>query len=128
VRTQPCPDGARKGRLAKAEQFFAAADLVQILADEEPDLTDAYITLCVHAGVAAADVLCCARLGEHAKGENHQEAIDLLTRVDRELARHLHSLLTMKTRAAYSSTPSSHTERKRAGRAMSQLVLAARIP
>lgn len=46
----------------KANQFMEAADMVRELADENADLADAYVTLCVHAGIAASDVLCCAAL------------------------------------------------------------------
>lgn len=45
------------------------------MADENNEVADAYVTLCVHAGIAAPDVICCASLGEHAQGENHSEAI-----------------------------------------------------
>jgi hypothetical protein len=48
------------------------------LADEAADVADAYVTLLVHAGIAASDVICCARLGEHAQGDNHVEAVALL--------------------------------------------------
>src|SRR5207248_6918973 len=89
------------------------------------DLGDAYVTLCVHAGIAAADVLCCARLGEHAQGENHTEAIALLRTADRELANDLSTLLGMKTFAGYSAIKSTADKRKRAGRAMRRLVDAA---
>lgn len=44
-------------------------------------MTDAYVPLCVHAGIAASDVVCCAKLGEHAQGENHDEAVGLLAPV-----------------------------------------------
>lgn len=47
---------------------------VRALADEAADVSDAYVTLLVHAGIAAADVICCQRLGEHALGDSHAEA------------------------------------------------------
>jgi hypothetical protein len=65
VRTQPCTAAIRQGRLRKAEQFLRAANLVR-------DVADAYSTLCVHAGIAASDVICCARLGEHAQGPRRE--------------------------------------------------------
>lgn len=68
IRTTDCNREMRAGRLAKAEQFSAAAETVEILADEDSDIGDAFVTLCVHAGIAAADVVCCARLGVHAPG------------------------------------------------------------
>jgi hypothetical protein len=44
-----------------------AAEIVDAFADEDLDLDDACVTLLVHAGIAAADVVCCRRLGKHAK-------------------------------------------------------------
>jgi hypothetical protein len=38
----------------------------------------------VHAGVAAADVICCIALGKHAIGEDHHEARDLLVPAARD--------------------------------------------
>ena len=54
--------------MAKARQFVEAAETVEALADDANDVADAYVTLCVHAGIAAADVICCRRLGEHKAG------------------------------------------------------------
>lgn len=122
--TRRCTDADRRGRLAKARQFLEAAELVETLADEE-DLLDALVTLCVHAGIAAADVLCCARLGEYATGQNHTEAVNLLARVDRASARDLSKLLGMKTRAGYSSTPVSAANARSAVRSATRLVAAA---
>ncbi|EMD23315.1 hypothetical protein [Amycolatopsis azurea] len=110
----------------KANQFIEAADMIRELADGHEDVTDAYVTLCVHAGIAASDVICCARLGEHAQGENHDEAISLLTQADRECAKHLRTLLKLKTKAGYSHTPATADEFKRAGRAAQTLVETAR--
>ena len=128
-RPSPCDAGEAAGRMAKANQFFDAAATIQDLADDQADVGDAYVTLCVHAGIAAADVLCCLSLGEHAVGDNHQDAIALLHRVSpagSELAKALNSLLGMKTRAGYSASPVTADTRKRAGRAAEKLVSAAR--
>lgn len=121
-RTQPCDQKTRAGRLSKAKQFSDAAEIVETIADGAVDVEDAYITMCVHAGIAAADVICCAQLGEHSSGEDHDDAVRLLAQVDRTMARHLATLLQMKTRSGYSSLPSSEADRKRAGRAASALV------
>ncbi|HEX3779642.1 MAG TPA: hypothetical protein VHX38_08220 [Pseudonocardiaceae bacterium] len=108
--------------MRKAGQFIEAADLIREFADDNLDEADAYVTLCVHAGIAAADVICCAALGVHAKGENHNDAIELLGKVDRESAKHLAVLLNLKTKSAYSHTPATRDEFKRAGRAAETLV------
>lgn len=125
-RTIRADDAMRRGRLAKAEQFADAAVAVDLLAEEAADIADAYVTLCVHAGIAAADVICAARLGEFSRGENHDEAVALLATVDKALAAHLHALLAMKTLAGYSHTPVSGDRARRAGRAMAALLEAAR--
>ncbi len=122
MRTNPCDAQVLAGRRAKAAQFAEAARSVRILADESDDVGDAFVTLAVHAGIAASDVLCCVRLGEHAKTESHHDAVTLLEKADRDAAKHLRTLLGMKTRAGYSHTPVSSQEALRAERAMNALV------
>jgi hypothetical protein len=125
-RSKPCTKEMKRGRLRKAEQFIDAARTVEALANEGDDVADAFVTLLVHAGVAAADVVCCAVLAEHAQGENHIDAVGLLHRADPSLSVHLRTLLGMKTDAGYSHLPISATDRKRAWRAASTLAEAAR--
>jgi hypothetical protein len=69
VRTKECSASVVEGRLDKASQFMDAAETIREFADEEAEIADAYVTLCVLAGIAAADVICCSRLGRHARGE-----------------------------------------------------------
>ena len=125
-RTRACTTEIRRGRLRKADQFLDASDLVRDLADEGGEIADAYVTLCVHAGIAASDVICCARLGEHAQGDDHSEAIALLAAANKDSAKHLRTLLSMKTKAGYSHTAATDDECKRAGRAAAALVETAR--
>jgi len=129
ARTRPCDEAIRAGRLRKAEQFMEAAETVRDLADDEGDVGDAFVTLCVHAGIAAADVVCCTALGRHAQGDDHNEAVALLSRVrpdGNELANSLRRLLGMKTRAGYGYAGVSADERRRAHRHTERLVRAAR--
>lgn len=58
--------------------------------------------------------------------EDHNEAIALLERADKDSSMHLSTLLNMKTKAAYSHTEASPDDLKRAGRAAEALVEAAR--
>ena len=111
--------------MAKANQFYLAAETIATTLDDQ-EIADAYVTLCVHAGIAAADVICCARLGEYAQGDDHQEAVTLLSKADRTSCRYLKVLLDLKTRSGYSATLTSKTDQKRAGRAAAALVSAAR--
>lgn len=60
--TKRCTPAIRVGRLAKARQFLLAADTIAAVVNDS-EVADAYVTLCVHAGIAAADVLCCAKFG-----------------------------------------------------------------
>lgn len=129
ARTRPCDAGVIAGRMTKAEQFLDAAETIREFADDEAEVGDAYVTLCIHAGIAAADVICCVNLGQHAIGESHQEAIGLLRTVapdGGELADALRTLLRMKTRAGYAAAPITAQNRTRAPRAATKLVDAAR--
>lgn len=126
TRTSPCTAEIRRGRLRKASQFIDAATLIAERADEEADIADAFVTLCVHAGITASDVICCARLGQHAQGEDHSEAVALLGKADSESARHLRALLSMKTKAEYSHSSVTTTDTKRAARAAEALIETAR--
>ncbi len=96
------------------------------MADEGDDVADACVTLCVHAGIAAADAICCARLGEHAQGNSHNEAVDLLGEADKGSAKHLSILLGLKTKAGYGHMSAGPDDGKRAGRAAEALVETAR--
>ncbi|BAH51863.1 hypothetical protein [Rhodococcus opacus] len=112
-RTRPCDQAVRRGRLRKAEQFFHLAEIGRDFADEPDVVDDAVVTLWVHAGIAASDVICCARLGKHAQGEDHKDAVTLLGSVDPAIAKHLSVLLGVKTRSGYTDTPTSRTESNR---------------
>lgn len=126
MRTRPCTPEICRGRLRKSGQFLDAASLIADLADEEAEIADVYVTLCVHAGIAASDAICCARLGQYAHGEDHSEAVDLLSAADNSSAKHLRVLLGMKTKAGYSHQRATADEAKRAGRAAEELVETAR--
>lgn len=125
-RVVDCDKTIRQGRMAKAEQFADAAALVHDLAAGTGDVADAYITLCVHAGIAASDVICCARLGRYAQGEGHHEAVALLKTAAPGIERHLGVLLGMKTKAGYSHVVAAADDVKRAGRAVAALLDEAR--
>ena len=122
--TKRCSASVRAGRMAKARQFLVAAETVATVIDDQ-EIADAFVTLCVHAGIAAADVICCARLGMFHSGESHNEAVALLGSVDKSAARQLKALLDMKTRSGYGPVLTSAADQKRAGRAAAALVAAA---
>jgi hypothetical protein len=126
VRTKSCNAIIAQGRLDKANQFISAADTIRESANDDEDIADAYVTLCVHAGIAASDVICCKRLGKYALGDNHNEATALLATADKEAAKHLGTLLRLKAKASYSHSPGTRDECKKAGRAAEALVEKAR--
>ena len=129
ARTHQAGVEVASARLRKARQFFDAAETIREFAEHEADVGDAFVTLCVHAGIAAADALCIRALGEHARGESHAEAVQLLKRVRPDgaaLGNTLNALLGMKTRAAYSAEPVNTEMRTRARRGADRLPTAAR--
>ena len=124
--SKACSATVRSGRLDKARQFLDAADMIDALVESDADLVDAFVTLCVHAGIAAADVISCVRLGVHFQGPDHAGAIALLDRIDTKLGRDLSVLLGLKTKSGYGAVVSSTANRKAAGRAARRLVAEAR--
>ena len=129
--SRDCDEVIAAGRLKKANQFLGSARDVGELADDEADVRDAVVTLLVHAGIAAADAICCRALGRYSLGsDNHEEAVSLLRKVRQpdgaQLAKHLTRLLGMKTKAGYAHRPVTAKERIQAERAASELVDAAR--
>lgn len=126
MRTKPCAATIAQGRLNKSNQFITAAETIRDIADKDDEVADAYVTLCVHAGIAASDVICCGSLGKHAQGESHDEATALLASADKDAAKHLRTLLRLKTKAGYGHTPATKDEVKKASRAADVLIEKAR--
>ena len=94
---------------------------------EDSELADAFVTLCVHAGIAAADVICCAKLNSHSTGGNHNVAIAHLAQVDEANSVHLKTLLDMKGHAGYSDVPVTVEYQETARAAARTLVVAAKL-
>lgn len=120
-RTKKSSDAFQAGRLNKATEFHDAATLI------EDDAPNAAVDLFVVAGIAAADVICGRKLGEHATGENHNEVIALLEKAQPDVAKYLRALLNMKSKVAYTHEPVSFDDRRKASRAAAKLVEAARL-
>lgn len=125
-RVQPCSATTSEGRLARAIEFFDSAEDER---ERHPERANAWVTHYILAGIAAADVVCCRALGQHAQGDNHVQAVALLRTVQPdgpELSIALGVLLGMKAKAGYGERPVSAEDRTRASRRAKQLVDAAR--
>ena len=110
---KPCTLAKRAGRLIKAEQFLKAAEIVRRNIDDI-NLADALITLSVHAGIAASDVISCDHRGIHHIGPSHAHAIQILRGVNNVLASELQVLLNMKGKSGYGEELSTKENAERA--------------
>lgn len=104
VPVTPCDAADRRGRLEQALGFWRSAEDLRTLDEGQ---RNSIVSLYVLAGIAASDVICCARLGERSSSENHSDAVALLKRASPELVAPLQRLLSGKSAAAYGATPSS---------------------
>lgn len=117
----------KAGRWAKAQHFAEAADLHMPTDDhDEPGAGDIYVTLAVHAGIAAADVICIGALGMYSATGAHEEAVDLVAKVDNGARASLARLLGVKTKAGYTHRPVSRSEVLAAQKALDRLMSVAR--
>lgn len=129
TRTRECDARTSLGRLRKAERLLDAAETIREFADDEAEIGDAFVTLCIHAGIAASDTICCEVLGHYVQGDDHNQAIAELSKVrpdGGDLGNDLRALLQMKNRAEYGALPVSAEQRKRAWRRAETLVASAR--
>ena len=114
-RTQGCDRGDALTRLAQAESFLLAAEL--IVDDDSDDATPSVAaSLAVLAGIAASDATCCARRGLRARGQSHAEAVELLSTVapgGADMAKDLQRLLNRKDDSQYGLTFVSAAEATR---------------
>ena len=113
-----CDPTVISGRMHKATEFL---DLAEFAEDTHPT---AAADLYIDAGIAAADVICCVRLGMHSNTGNHNEARALLQKADPGSEKYLATLLSLKNKAAYTHEPISAAECKKMNRAADHLVTA----
>ncbi len=122
------PDQAR-ARLVSARAFVSVAELVYAEPDD-PVLPQRGVAaaLAVLGGIAAADAICCARLGQVSRGDDHALAVDLLasarpegSRVKSDLLR----LLGIKDKVHYQAILVSAAETEAAIRQAKRLLAAA---
>ncbi len=103
ARTSPMDATAVRARAAQAKIFLVTARLT---VGDSPAANSVAGTNAVHAGIAAADAICGKTLGYCARGENHDDAVDLLARAitDGGPSKNLARLLSKKSLAGYSPT------------------------
>ncbi len=109
ARTTAMDAAAIRARAAQARAFLDAA---RLQFGDSPAGNSVAGTDAVHAGIAAADALCGTALGYCSRGENHEQAVDLLRRAVSGAApsTNLHRLLSLKSLAGYSPTMLSDTK------------------
>jgi hypothetical protein len=86
-RTSPCNQHQAQVRFGHAVKYREVADLVAIEGNEDAASASVAAGLAVLAGIAAADAACCAALGRRARGQDHRQAVSLLTDVHRAARR-----------------------------------------
>jgi len=129
TRTRECDETFARGRLLKAEEFLNSAAELRALHDDEAEVGDSVVSLCILAGIAASDVICCKALGHFVQGDDHLQAVGELSKVKpdgKQLGNELRALLRMKTNSGYGAPAASAEDRKRAWRRAERLVEAAR--
>jgi hypothetical protein len=102
VKTRACSPAEAGKRLSAARKFLEAAEA--FVDDRDPDGRRVAVSNAVLAGIAAADAICCARLGKHAVGDDHTAAVDLVRGIGpagAAAARALTALLAIKNKAQY---------------------------
>lgn len=110
-------------RLALGEAYLDRA----LLGDQTDDTErTASVGIACTAAIAFADAICLNAVQQRSAGDNHGAAIDLLRTVDATAARHLGTLLALKTQTQYGSTTISTEKAARAMRAVEHLAARAR--
>lgn len=122
ARTQPCSRQQARKRLQDARKFLEVAELV----DDDPLQISSGVSasLAVLAGIAASDAACCSALGIRSRGQDHNEAADLLHRVagSTDAVTALRRLLGLKSDAQYGLVFISPSKRTAALRQARRLV------
>jgi hypothetical protein len=98
-RTRSVSAAQARAYLSKAEEYLAAA-----AESLEARRLIAATSLAIHSAINAADVVTGVRLGRRAAGQDHDEALSLLSQAGAdgaEVASQLSRLLLLKTKTEY---------------------------
>lgn len=106
-RISQCSPSEGRVRLEQARAFLEVAELV--LEETEEGLATAQVaaSLAVLCGIAASDAICCSRLGQRSRGQDHRQATELLAGIRPDgsaMAKDLRRLLEIKDQAHYAAT------------------------
>jgi hypothetical protein len=118
-RTEKCGTEQARTRRDQALAFLEVAEMVGAEQDELATPGTA-AALAVLAGIASADAVCCAALGQRSRGQDHRQAISLLAQIapdGQAMARDLERLLAIKDDAHYGML---HVSSQRAASALRQ--------
>jgi hypothetical protein len=107
--------------LKQAESYLYYAELALDDKEYDPAAGNAVI-----AAIAAADALCCMKLGKRSADDDHQAALALVAKVDKSAAEALGKALGVKHRAHYDHLTATGSAAKATVRAASKLVTVAR--
>ena len=103
AKAAPCGIGEARVRLRTARAYLGVAE--DVLAEQGRDeFLSVSSGLAVLAGIAAGDAICCARLRNRHRGDDHRGATDLLKSAvpdGAKLASTLGRLLDVKDEAHY---------------------------
>jgi|CXWJ01.1.fsa_nt_gi hypothetical protein len=122
-RTKPGGVGEARNRRIVAEKYLEAADLIAL---EDGAAINVCVGLAVLAGIAAGDAICLSATGERYAGQDHAAAADLLSGVNAQLGKRLHTLVGFKPASHYGAQILSSADRTAALRSAQTLVEAAR--
>jgi len=113
-RTAVCGRAEALTRLRQAEAFVLTAELCLSEADDPNlPLAGTAAALAVLGGIAAADAVCCAKLGRRSRGQDHRQAVDLVATAQpggAALAKDLERLLEIKDKVHYGAVVVGHAE------------------
>lgn len=115
-RTAACTKADARQRLDQARAYLIAATL--IADDAGLQAWASVATGCaVLAGIAAADAICCTTIGEHSRGQDHRQALDVLCQAVPDgpvVSTWLRRLLDLKDEAHYGIATVSAQDARRA--------------
>ena len=125
--TETCGRPQARARLAQAKKFVEVATMC--LDDASDEWTaSAAAALAVLAGIAASDAVCCIKLKERSRGQNHHDAEKLLQTISpngRNMSQNLTKLINEKDNAHYGTLIVGQTKAKSMVRWANSLIQAA---